>query len=127
MVKKFLPARRSRKGKNFYHPKGNNFTFRRVRILFLPAPLGKNTILINFTMERTSISRNFSKLDVTKTILFHEIFTGRLRKIYICNLSEIREDVTYGFLNFMLKISSKAKGFFILHLISRKIPHMKLK
>ena len=47
---KFLPARRSRKGKNFFtFPRVRIFTSRRVRILFFPAPLGKNSILINLT------------------------------------------------------------------------------
>ena len=64
-VKKFLPAGRKkilaraavgRKGKNFFtFPRVRMFyfTFRRVRILFFPAPLGKNSILVNLTNKPT--------------------------------------------------------------------------
>ena len=83
LKEKFLPARRSRKGKNFYLQKGKNLIFAR--------PLGQEDYSYTFT--------------ITKKLTFSRNFAGRLRKT-IRNLSAITEEVNVWFF-----LTSRGKNF----------------
>ena len=108
---KFLPARRSRKGKNFYLPKGKNFYLQKGKNFIFARPLGQEYYSYKFDQSAQilrEITRNhqyfvksryfdnFFKREVKKFLRFHKIFAERLRKT-IRNLLPNRRQVTYDF------------------------------